>query len=221
MRHNSNGRRRRVYLSIDLDYWGYDFRPPEGTQEAATAFFNRVFALRLPIRVVRYHHLLIPHINASECNAVVNVDYHSDLADNESADPADLPKLSEGTWANHVVFASGGSFEWRCPDHAKCYTYRGGTCHGTHDPFVEYDYSPWREKVRIREGLVRLPWRSIAAVGVSLSRRWLGSYRTVEPVVARLGIRDWLRQPGRPRTSIKPTRRTRRRFIRSKLCLPS
>jgi hypothetical protein len=168
----------RVYLSIDLDYWcqGKDPAP----------FFRRVFKLGLPIFVAPFHDQLLSHIDQSSCDTLINVDYHSDLADFPLGENRDL--IDEGTWGCFVRWRATGRFIWRHP--SKVHR-TDGYCHITNNPFDDPSQAGWRS-TEMKEGLVGIPWKQVEAVGVSLSTNWLEE-APVEPIVSRLGINRWMR----------------------------
>lgn len=175
----------RAYLSIDLDYW-CKFTTPH----SARAFFQRVWKLRLPIMVALHHHHLLDDINkrAQDLDTVINVDFHSDIAD-DIRDTA--MELNEGTWANFVHFRGDGTFIWRYPEE-ECLDDRHGYCHEGVNPFDEPSVAGWK-RARKMQGLARMPWKSIEAVGVCLSPYWLnqGKWAVVYPLAA-LELFDWL-----------------------------
>jgi len=171
---------RDTYLSIDLDYWCH-------TEKDWTArlFFKRVWALGLKVTVALHHHHLLQSINriARQLRRVVNVDYHSDITEE------DFPfELNEGTWANFVRRPEQMTFEWRYPKEG-CLDGSTGYCHSYIDPF-EIQCTRWRRVVR-KEGIARIPWHRICAVGVCLSPGWLDNLWTVNYPVECLGLHEW------------------------------
>jgi hypothetical protein len=187
----------KAYLSIDLDYWSHS------TERSALHFFDRVFALNMPIWVAPFHDQLLPHIEQSDCNTLINVDFHSDLA--ELALPAKdmlVGGLNEGTWGNYVSWKDKGKFIWRYPDHNRI---RDGYCHEYpgYDPFKNPCYAGWRATSML-QGLSSLPWRSIRAVGVCLSAYWLRG-APIQKITDRLQISQWRKLPERlHRRSLHP-----------------
>ncbi len=162
----------KTYLSIDLDYFH------RSTKESCTRFFQKVWQLKLPIYVAMYHHHLLPHINASGCERLINIDHHSDLVDLNNQ----VLNFGEGTWANFVDWRYGGVFIWQYP-------YTGGiSCHSNHDPFRE-SVSGWTQ-TRKRQGLI-IPWHAIKAVGVCLSPNYIGDIATLKEPITKLRIEKW------------------------------
>jgi hypothetical protein len=137
-----------------------------------------------------HHHHLLEDINkrAEQLDTVINVDWHSDISDDIRSDPLEL---SEGTWANFIHFRCDGTFIWRYPDE-KCLDASVGYCHEAVNPFEEPSIAGWKRTRKI-QGLARIPWDSICAVGVCLSPFWLGSgkWAVVYPLAA-LELFDWL-----------------------------
>ena len=168
----------RVYLSIDLDYWCLKGSPD--------AFFRRVFKLGLPIFVAPFHDQLLHYIDGSDCDTLINVDYHADLIDMPNC--WDIERLTEGTWGNFIAWKETGRFIWRYPSEVHR---TAGYCHGNSNPFTDPTCCGWHS-TRMREGLTAIPWKKIEAVGVCLSTAWL-KRAPITPVVDRLGIKRWTR----------------------------
>ncbi len=171
-----------IYLSIDLDFWC-----DESSPEAATRFFRRLFRLWSgPIMVALHHHHLLRHINSVKgLDAVTTIDYHSDLMDELD----DELELEEGNWANFVNFQGQGAFTWRYPGE-ECLKLDTGYCHREMNPFEER-CTGW-SRTRMKQGLARIPWQSIRAVGVCLSPDWLvGNQKAVIYPIDALGLYEW------------------------------
>ena len=179
----------KTYLSIDLDYWSYS------TEQSAVRCFDRVFSLGLPIYVAPYHHQLLTHMNESACDTLINVDFHSDLCDLHDP-PHDL--LNEGTWGNFVSWQKNGRFIWRYPSGPRVHD---GYCHARLNPFTK-NASGWK-KTEMKKGLSDLPWDSVQAIGVCLSKYWLGS-APITPVTNRLGITHWRYIPNKEQINLTP-----------------
>ena len=179
-----------AYLSVDLDYWRASSKPMP-----VVNFFKKVFALRLPITVALHHHHLVKDINARalELDTVINVDYHSDLAD-EDLKGWDRLEFDEGTWANFIHFRGDGNFIWRYPI-PECLRWgegSGGYCHRRVNPFERREVSGWKHTSKVR-GLTRLPWDRIVAIGVCLSPGWLeDSISLLSYPLEVLDLYDWL-----------------------------
>jgi len=113
--------------------------------------------------LVESHEMLLAHINASGCQDVWNIDYHSDLAD---PDKKGRVPLNCGTWGNHVRFRRKGTFIW-CAPRPGCRDHSAGWCHISRNPF-RYDCSGWK-RTRSFIGTKRIPWEQVHAVGVAIS----------------------------------------------------
>jgi len=175
-----------TYLSIDLDYWRFHY-----ASVGCTRFFQRVWRLGLPIYVTIHHHYLIPHIDESGCERIVNVDWHSDLA--ESPNPIS-DRLNEGVWGNYVSWRKEGWFDWRYPSE-QCTESgpRRGYCHDEINPFFDPSVAEWHKATK-RLGLSGLPWGEINAVGVCLSPAWIGGRGVLHEPITRLGLQTLLRR---------------------------
>lgn len=181
---------RRVYLSIDLDYWRFT-----QTNAGCTRFFRQVFACELPVFVALHHHHLLRDINArvDDLDAVLNVDFHSDLVDNLPDCFGPTP-LNEGTWANHVAFRHRGNFEWRYPSKV-CLKCGVGYCHDSKNPFQprkSRQVCGWKSATH-QQHLRKIPWEQIAAIGVCISPTWMPhGFRYVEFPMNALGAWGWV-----------------------------
>ena len=180
--HTKIGTPVKVYLSIDLDYWRRQRAP-----NTCTAFFQEVWKLGLPIYVAMYHHHLLPHINAQDCDTLVNVDYHSDLVD---LDPGRILDFQEGTWGNFVDWRHRGTFIWRYP-FPECLHIGAGYCHDTRNPFEDPTAARW-QRTQKRRGLYGVPLQRVKAVGVCLSPNWLGRTDVLTEPLTQLRIGRWL-----------------------------
>ena len=92
-----------IYLSIDLDYWKGSRKPER--------FLNRVISLRRPVAVRREHHELLGHMNRYSYDCLINIDWHSDLVENDMK----LPCLDDGTWGNHIRAKNRNHYLWIYP----------------------------------------------------------------------------------------------------------
>lgn len=174
-----------IYLSVDLDYWRADESPAHCRE-----FFDHVFGLHLPMLVAVTHHHLIDDIDASGCDELYNVDWHSDLCEEFGA----TDNLNEGTWGAHVIWRERGRFEWRYPRDA-CLSNRsgGGYTHEDENPFTDPKCTKWR-KTKLRKGTKAIPWRKVTRIGVSLSPHWVGPLRIIEFPLRRLRVLDLMRE---------------------------
>jgi len=171
----------KVYLSIDLDFWAHSQR------QHCNAFFEKVFALRLPIFAVCEHHHLLPTM-AGCFDVLYNVDWHSDLCD-PPEEGWIKSQLNEGTWGNYVPWRKQGTFIWRYP--RPCCLHIGtGYCHSDVNPF-EKPVSGWKHTQK-HQGTAGIPWDDIKAVGVCLSPAWIGREAIIHEPIVRLGMQDWL-----------------------------
>jgi len=197
----------KAYLSIDLDYW----RRQE-TPLSCAGFFRRVWSLGLPIYVAMYHHHLLPHINGNDCDVLINVDYHSDLADLEKGR---VVEFNEGTWGNFIDWRYKGTFIWRYPL-PECLHTGVGYCHEEQNPFVDPRVARW-ERTKERLGLYGIPWQNIAAVGVCLSPDWIGRVDVLAEPLTKLRVNHWLTDHYRKTNCGRDPRRRQPKFVRVKV----
>ena len=156
-----------TYLSIDLDYWEKLPFP--------TDFFHSIFRSGFPIRVVNHHQQLIAHVDKLHCHDLINIDWHSDLANGVVEDGKGMV-FNCGTWINFVK--KPRHFQWYYPSNM-CLSNEshGGYCHvGRNNPFIAKDPKAvcgW-EKVEHIKGLPD-PWYSnVKGIGIAISAYWGG-----------------------------------------------
>lgn len=170
----------KIYLSIDLDYWSYHKDP----NKSSKLFLKEIAKLNKPIFVVNSHERLIPHIDESKCNCLINIDYHSDLTDGfkknkylvTDANNKEIP-FTEGTWGNFVCWQNKGTFVWVYPSYKDCVKKEYGLCHcGNNDPFVTKQTN-WKQTKRyaFAKNIVSDPkiMKHIEAIGICTSYNWL------------------------------------------------
>ena len=169
-----------IYLSIDIDYWINEDR-------SMKSFLRKALALKVPSTVVVSHEKLIPHINSSKAKTVINVDYHSDLADLQVKQSKIANELDEGTWGNFVKFKEDGTFIWIYPEKECWKNLHGERGHGRCDweksPFSRksLEICGWRS-VRRRKNrlLTKKEWDKVSRVGISMSTDWIDNYLAAE-----------------------------------------
>jgi hypothetical protein len=160
----------KAYLSIDLDFWnGEDF--PE-------KYFDRLLNTGLPITIVDEHHHLLQHIKQFEFDTIVNVDFHSDIVDNDKDEKGRFnisTELQCGTWANHID-GKNKHFIWSMPNIA-CYTKKTGTCHLDYNPFNFKNPERVCGWTRVSRRVRWHPrYKELVAIGIATSFGWTDDY---------------------------------------------
>lgn len=172
-----------MYLTIDLDYWMDD------TNEGSSKFFQKVFELECPMVVVASHEQVVRYANKTDCRTLYNVDYHSDIVNDEGFSELEF---DEGTWGNYIKWRAEGTFIWKHP-HKQC-DLKYGYCHSPmtkdYNPFVKAEYAGWKT-VKKSKGLRGIPWNDITEVCICLSPTWT-TKESVADVLRNLGRDDWL-----------------------------
>jgi len=107
-----------TFLSIDLDFWST-------VTPKMLEFIGEVNKLKVPKIIANEHHHILPFVNQHPAKVLMNVDYHSDLSED------DLSKINCGTWANHVKWRLKAHFIWICPSRKDCYVKGNGRCDST------------------------------------------------------------------------------------------
>jgi hypothetical protein len=160
--------KRDTYLSIDMDFW-YKYR---GFTQAVK-FFNSLDQLKIKPIVVKYHHELTKHVNETpNISRLVNMDFHSDIADIEICDNENF---NEGTWINYVRMQENSEYVWRYPMNT-CLGYFTGYCHGAerNNPFNKSEQGKfhWDRVLKVRGPIEPWEFNRIAAVGICMSPNW-------------------------------------------------
>jgi hypothetical protein len=164
---------KKIFLSIDLDYWA-ECR----SDEQSYRFFKRLAKLGKPVLLVKSHEQMLRAVNRSKCECLINVDAHSDIADD---DPRHKPlELSDGTWVNFVSWKKTGEFRWISKDWIKC--------HCSRDVFDGPAYYPGWRTLTAQDNLV-IPWKLVTDIGVAISPGYTNGAR-VERALTMLGADD-------------------------------
>lgn len=161
-----------IYLSLDIDFWMDAPKFYDNWQRECDYIMSRIVLSGITPYIVQKHHKLLPHINANPCDLLINIDYHSDLADDcLDTNRRLLPPLNEGTWGNRVKWRKTGVFHWLCPSIHDCYYQRLGWCTNFMDPFKIRRATTWK-KTCISESIWKIKWEHVKAIGISLSKDW-------------------------------------------------
>lgn len=165
-----------IFLSIDIDYWAMYYHGLNCHSNVMINYLNKILNLSLPTHIVVEHQEMLPFVNKSGCDFLINLDYHSDITDSTER----LQKeFNEGTWINYVNENQRKTFLWIYPEKV-CYdssinVIGRGRCDVKHNPFTNksLEVCGW-EKTHRR--LRRLPTKQelkrVKEVGICLSPEW-------------------------------------------------
>ncbi len=116
-----------TFLSVDLDFYnGLDENLVCKSLNKITAYAKKH---HIAIKAVMNHDQMLPLVNRSVANHLLNFDAHSDLCDKE------VGFLSCGTWISFVEWRTQGSYRW-CHRHCSS----GGDCNGGDFLFLDPHY---------------------------------------------------------------------------------
>jgi hypothetical protein len=155
------------YLSIDLDFW--NLYGANGCKD----FLGKVKDSNIPVQIVDSHEDLLPLINEDKYDKILNIDYHSDIANNYEDGVCDL---NCGTWANHIRHRK--DFLWL---HPVSLDFWDALCHSPQDddysPFVHPDIADYEvvKKLPVRQ-IPSWVFNDVASIGIAMSYIWLRSY---------------------------------------------
>jgi len=171
----------KIYLSLDLDFWNCTERI-----NGMMNFLYKIKNLNVPIKVVSEHHHLLPDINSVDCNGVVNIDYHSDIANNYKTEK--ICELNCGTWANRVKIRKqkDSFFKWIHPN-SDDFSFTRAYCHvpqvESYSPFKKPGIAGWKNC--IKSNILDVNLKNVAAVGIAFSYDWLEKNIIKKIVIAR------------------------------------
>ena len=155
------------FLSIDLDFWNL-----YGTN-GLLEFLVKVKNSNKPIKLADSHEELLSFINKDKYDSIINVDYHSDIANN---DGNKVCELNCGTWANHLKYRN--SFLWVHPFRVD---FEDSLCHSPQtdkfSPFVHPDIAGYSNVTKL--GVRRIPswiFNDVTSIGIAISYEWLSSH---------------------------------------------
>jgi hypothetical protein len=102
---------------------------------------------------------MVPMINASGCENIINIDYHQDYVY--------LPeRLDEATVFSYIDQKEQKFLEWRYPSFKECIEKRAGIC--DYECFGK-DFFHTYSKQSYREGLRNIPWQDVSAASICIS----------------------------------------------------
>lgn len=155
----------RAYLSIDLDFWNRRNFPEE--------YLNHLMATGIPVTVASQHHHLVPHIRQFDFDTLINLDYHSDVADREEGMRGKFSRqvgLQCGTWVNHIP-GKDKHYIWSYP-FASCFN-GAGTCHDFYNPFIDDNSEKICGWTKVSHRLLWYPrYCDVVAAGIAISKGW-------------------------------------------------
>lgn len=151
----------KLFLTVDLDFWFSCDTIPENHLKQ----INQLWDMALTHSATYHHHKVLAHVNQSDADMLINIDYHSDLADNFP--DGSVPELNCGTWVNRVEWGKQAQFVWGYPERY-CFSRRhdrssyglegSGMCHVSTNPFI----------VKADKVLLVTSWAHVSAKLVSL-----------------------------------------------------
>lgn len=163
----------KTYLSIDLDYWNIRNAPLDAFKTLDT-----VFQKFESVPVVVHHHQLLPHINKSEAQRLINLDEHDDTCPPASGKELKDPDYLCASWVNNVRWRKGGDYIWAPPKNlSRCI---GGHWDPDHDLSNGYIFKPEWKTIRLDKNLTSICWDDVVAAGIAISPDWLDGFFSIE-----------------------------------------
>lgn len=169
----------KIYLSLDLDFFNY-----QKDDKLKNYFLSKLGKLKKGITyVVPSHHHLLPHINKSKCDHLINVDWHSDISDGLTD-----TDLCCGSWVNFVRWRKTSNFTWLYPRKV-CYNDKGhdsntdhGCCWTSKDvnPFLHDTEHEWASINHFLFDKSLINWNNIEQVGIAVSPNWVHNFNRLE-----------------------------------------
>jgi hypothetical protein len=156
-----------TYLSIDMDFWSQC-----NNYKKVNKFMRSLSSTGIKPVVVKYHHEIVKHINGMEgVNRVLNMDYHSDIADISECTERGF---NEGTWGNYIKLYENHEFVWYYPM-KKCVSMTTGYCHcGSDNPFDKkcQGLFNWTRILKTYGEVPEHEFSRLAGIGICLSPNW-------------------------------------------------
>lgn len=168
----------KTFLSVDLDYWN----EVKNNFSRMVKYLKSIRTSGIPIVLVKDHEQMLPFVDQSKATSLINLDYHSDLAD-IFVDNDETPVLGKtedfncGTWVNWVKLRKVSHFLWIHP-HKSCYVNsfcswdrKGvGRCDVNKNPFTKEFNTGWKEakhKTGTPPKINRIP--NLTMIGICIS----------------------------------------------------
>lgn len=156
-----------TYLSIDMDFWSHC-----ANYKKVNKFMHNLKTTGIKPVVVKYHHELVKHINGMDgVTRLLNMDYHSDIADISDCTEREF---NEGTWGNYIRLSENNEFIWYYPSR-NCPSMTAGYCHsGCDNPFDKANQGlyNWNRILKIYGQVPNFELDRVAGIGICLSPNW-------------------------------------------------
>jgi hypothetical protein len=156
-----------TYLSLDMDFWSQC-----NNYKKVNKFMRSLASTGIKPVVVKYHHEIVKHINGMEgVNRVLNMDYHSDIADISECTEREF---NEGTWGNYIKLHENHEFVWYYPM-TKCVRMTTGYCHtSVYNPFDKKRQGlyNWNRILKTYGEVPEHEFSRLAGIGICLSPNW-------------------------------------------------
>jgi hypothetical protein len=180
-----------TYLSLDLDFFN------AAGKQVEPVFFGLVekhlkqvgeFVKRTgtPCVAVMNHQQMLPFVDESGCDTLLNVDTHSDLAD------TGVNEFSCGTWVSYVKWRATGKYVWQhgysayhgdCSSFSNLYRPRPGRQRG--------EMSGWRFATHVQNRQMPRLTSAIKSIGVCLSPSYVDFSEETGEI-----MRNWAKKYG-------------------------
>lgn len=165
---------KKVYLSVDLDYWTGDIRTKRGMEQFVNKIIDK-YEEGMPVKLVLDHHRLLNHVNKFEVDTLINVDYHSDIVEETANESLDC-----GSWITFVRDKGEMHVTWCAPNYKECVTHGAGRCddwfgpYNTQEGVLERPEIAGWKSIYTTEGVGCIPWGNVVAIGVAVSPNYWG-----------------------------------------------
>jgi len=150
----------KTYLSIDLDYWNEQSHAR--AVDDLDYLIDEICGRELPFKVVFDHEKLLSHLRQFDFRRLINVDFHSDVA---NIDTCSELQLNCGTWVNFVPHCRSREYLWVHPG-----SLAFGRCDQRTNVRFPDIYTGWGDVEETNKDWRKLlDWKDVVAVGISLS----------------------------------------------------
>lgn len=164
------------HLSVDLDYFN------NSKIGVSSSFWKKIKRSKKPIWIFYEHQDIIPFINKTKYEKIINIDWHDDIVESD-----DLFLLEDYNWANYYKYQKNSIYEWRYPfkkNFTEIGIWREGRC--TDVDVWKYNLTEWK-KIKHGEGIRGINFNDVKDISVVLSNRYTQGFYVKEILMELFG----------------------------------
>lgn len=128
---------KRIFLSIDIDFYSFDKKGYRNRNNDFSILAN----CKNPIKCYTNHNHMLPYINSSQYDELINIDAHNDLALFDEHNIKNTTHVDIGTWVDFVKWRKTGKYTWIHPYKTNKNLIHYGDCSGNTLQEICNDYT--------------------------------------------------------------------------------